>query len=193
MKKRFESCLRKIIKHLHDRFVAQYQVGRRKEMKRQLAMLLGLTLLIAGCATTQTDIEQWIKGEEEAVSSQDVEKILSFYTDDCIYEDVAIGKICHGKEEIRAFLMEVFKAFPDFKVETKSFFASGDHVCIEVVISGTYMGNIPGFPPANGKSFSVRAAHICELRGGKAMRVTDYYDMASLMRQLDLLPSPPEP
>lgn len=140
-----------------------------------------------------TDIEQWIKGEEEAWSSQDVEKILSFYTDDCIYEDLAVGKINYGKEEIRAFIMDGLKAFPDLKVETKSFFASGDHVCIEGVMSGTYMGDIPGLPPANGKSFSVRGAHICELRGGKAMRVTDYYDMASVNRQLGLLPSPPEP
>lgn len=140
-----------------------------------------------------TDIEQWIKGEVERWSSQDGEKILSFYTDDCIYEDVAIGKIHHGKEEIRTFLMDTFKAFPDFKVETKSFFASGDHVCIECVMSGTYMGDMPGLPPANGKSFSVRCAHICELRGGKAMLVADYYDMASMMKQLDLLPSPPEP
>jgi steroid delta-isomerase-like uncharacterized protein len=156
-------------------------------------MLLCLALLIAGCATTQTDIEQWIKGEEEAWSSQDIEGILSFYTDDCIYEDLAGPTICRGKEEIRTYAMNVFAAFPDVKIETKSFFVSGNHMCIEAVISGTYLGNIPGSPPANGKSFSVRCAHICELHGGKATRVTDYYDMASVMRQLDLLPSPPEP
>jgi len=87
--------------------------------------------------------------------------------------------------------MDTFTAFPDFKIETKSFFTSDDHVCIEAVMSGTHMGNFPGLPPATVKSFSVRGAHICELRGGKAMRVTDYYDGASLMRQLGLLPSPP--
>ena len=98
-----------------------------------------------------TEIEQWIKGEEEAWSSQDIERILSFYTDDCIYEDLAVPKINRGKEEIRAFVTDTFAAFPDFKVETKSFFASGDRVCIESVMSGSYMADIPGLPPANGK------------------------------------------
>jgi steroid delta-isomerase-like uncharacterized protein len=151
--------------------------------------------IVKGGVIMAMDIEQWIKGEEEAWSSQDVEKTLSFYTDDCIYEDLALGRILHGKEEVRAFIMDCFTAFPDFKVEKKSFFASGDHVCSESVMSGTYLGSLPllGWPPANGKSFSVRVAHICELRGGKAMRVTDYYDGASVGRQLGLLPSPPGP
>ena len=56
-------------------------------------------------------VERWVKGEEAATSSQDVEKILSFYTDDCVYEDVAVGKVSRGKEEIRGFFKEVFVAF----------------------------------------------------------------------------------
>jgi steroid delta-isomerase-like uncharacterized protein len=138
------------------------------------------------------DMERWIDNEEAAWSSHDVERLLSFYTDDCVYEDLAVGKVNHGKEELRAFCKQGFTAFPDFKIETKSLFASGNRVCIEGIISGTHKGNIPGFPPATGKMFSVRAAHICELRGDKAFRVTDYYDLASVMRQLGLLPPTPQ-
>lgn len=69
-----------------------------------------------------TNIEQWAKGENASRSSQNVDKILFYYADDCVYEDMAIGKISKGKEEIRSFVTNVFTAFPDFKIETKSLF-----------------------------------------------------------------------
>jgi steroid delta-isomerase-like uncharacterized protein len=140
-----------------------------------------------------TDIELWVKEEEEAWSSQDVEKILSYYTDDCVYEDLAIEKVSRGKDEVRAFCENALRAFPDFKVETKSFFYSGNQICIEGVMTATYKADIPGLPPANGKAYSVRAAHICQLREGKAFRVTDYYNLMAVMTQLGMLPAPTLP
>ena len=139
------------------------------------------------------DIEKWIQSEDDAWASQDVEKILSIYSDDCVYEDTTLGEIFRGKEEIRAFLTESFKAFPDFRAQMKSFFTADDQICNESVISGTHIGNVPMLPPATKKSFSVRCAHICKLRDGKAVRITDYYDGASLMQQLGHLPTPPKP
>lgn len=137
-----------------------------------------------------TKIEQWIQDEDAAMSSHDVEKILSLYSDECVYEDLAIGKINKGKEEIRSFLIAGFTAFPDFKVEIKSFFGSNDRICIEGIISGTYKGDIPGLPPANEKSFAVQSAHIVTLSNDKAIHVTDYYDNATVMRQLGILSNP---
>lgn len=139
------------------------------------------------------DAERWAKEEATAWCSGDVEKILSFYTDDCVYEDFALGKVCRGMGELRPFISDAYTAFPDFKVELKSCFTSGDRVCMESVFSGTHRGNIPGLPPPTGRAFSVRCAHICELREGKAFRVADYYDMASMLRQLGVLPSSPQP
>lgn len=139
------------------------------------------------------DIEKWIQIEDDAWSSQDVEKILSIYSDDCVYEDTALGEIFHGKEEIRAFLLNSFEAFPDFKAETKGFFAADNQICNEGVISGTHIGDVPNLPPATKKSFTIRCAHICKLRDGKAIRITDYYDGASVMQQLGHLPTPPKP
>jgi steroid delta-isomerase-like uncharacterized protein len=137
-----------------------------------------------------TDVEKWVLGEDAAWASKDAEKVLPFYADDCLYEDLAIGKVCHGKEEIREFIKSAFASFPDFKIEIKSFFFSADRVCIESILSGTNTESVPGFPPPTGKAFSVRGAHICELQGDKASRVTDYYNLATIMQQLGHLPSP---
>lgn len=122
--------------------------------------------------------------------SHDVEKILSFYTDDCIFEDLAISRVLNGKEELRAYIKEGFTNLPDFRIEAKSSFASGDHVCIEWIMSGT-SGNLPGMPVTN-KSYSVPGVAVIELKEGKVKRETDYWDTSSLMRQLGVLPASPQ-
>ncbi len=40
-----------------------------------------------------TDVERMFKDYGLAWSSHDVEKIASFFTDDCVYEDVAIREL----------------------------------------------------------------------------------------------------
>ena len=139
-------------------------------------------------ATMSQDVEmkQWAKDLLAAWSSHEVERVLSFYDDDGVFEDFALGRVMRGKEEIRAFIKESFSGFPDFRMEMKSFLSSHDHVCIEWMAGGTHNGNLPGMP-ATGKSFSVPGVSVIELAQGKAKREADYWDSASMMRQLGLL------
>ncbi len=140
-------------------------------------------------ATVSVDVnmEQWAKDLLAAWTSHQVEKVLSFYDDDAVFEDVALGRVMRGKEEIRAFVKETFTGFPDFEIGMKSFLASDGHVCIEWMSSGTHNGNLPGMP-TTGKSFSVPGVSVIELAQGKAKREADYWDSSSMMRQLGLTP-----
>jgi steroid delta-isomerase-like uncharacterized protein len=123
-----------------------------------------------------------------AWSSHDTEKVLSLFTDDCIYEDVTFGVINRGKEELRAFADGVFAGIPDFKVDLTTRFAADTWAGMEWVMSGTHKGNFPGMP-ATGNHFSTRGVTILELQVGKIRRNSDYWDAASVMRQVGLLPS----
>lgn len=123
-----------------------------------------------------------------AWSSHDTEKLLSLFTDDCIYEDVTFGVINRGKEELRAFADGVFAGIPDFKVDLTMRFAAGTWAAMEWVMSGTHKGDFPGMP-ATGKRFSIRGVTILEFQAGKIRRNSDYWDAASVMRQVGLLPS----
>jgi len=112
-------------------------------------------------------------------------KLVAVYTDDCIYEDVALGKVMHGKEEIRALFGEFISACPDDgSLKIKSPFVSSNRMCMEFIMGGTIKGSLLG-SPATGKTISIRGVHVCELRGNRVSRVIDYWDMASLMRQQD--------
>lgn len=155
-----------------------------------LFCLLALSLALCGCSqqgekSKAAEMEQWVKDLDAAWSSHDTEKVLSFYTDDCVYEDVPVNKVARGKEELRTFINEFFAGSTDFRVENKSFFVSDNHICSEWVMSGTHNGNWPGVP-ATGRTFSVRGISVSELAGDKIKQNADYYDGASFMRQLGL-------
>jgi steroid delta-isomerase-like uncharacterized protein len=131
------------------------------------------------------DIEKMLKDYIAAWNSHDVEKIATFFTEDGVHEDVAVGSVFHGKNELKAGISPLFAACPDFNLEVKSIFGIADWLAQEWVMSGTQTGNFGGIGiPATGKSFSVRGASITKLREGKIARNTDYWNLTSMLQQL---------
>jgi len=139
-----------------------------------------------------TDVKKIIKDYVLANNSHDVNKILSFWADDGIREDVALGIINHGKKEVTAFYNTAFVNFPDWKVELKSVFGAGDWAVLEYVLSGTQVHSNRPEVPATGKTFSCRGAEIFQFRNGKISKASDYYNMATIMQQLGLMPAQPK-
>jgi steroid delta-isomerase-like uncharacterized protein len=121
-------------------------------------------------------------------SSHDMDQVLPLYTDDCTYEDVTLGAVNHGKEELRSFGQFFFSGFPDVTFEMTSGFVAGNWAGGEWIMKGTHTGDLPGLPAA-GKRVSVRGSSIIELEDGKIRRCSDYWDMATLLRQLGLMPA----
>jgi len=122
-------------------------------------------------------------------SSNDPELVLALFADECVFEDFTFGVVVRGKEELRSFVNGAFAAIPDFKYGLRSRFATSQWAVIEWVMSGTHKGDLPGIP-ATGKRFSsVRGSTILELEAGKIRRESDYWDSATFMNQVGLLPS----
>jgi steroid delta-isomerase-like uncharacterized protein len=131
------------------------------------------------------DIEKMIKDYVAAWNSHDAEKIASFFTEDGVHEDVAIGSIYHGRNELKVGLIPLFAACPDFKLEIRTLFSATDCVAQEWVMTGTQTGAFDGLGiPATGKSFSIRGASITKLRGSKIERNTDYWNLTTMLQQL---------
>jgi steroid delta-isomerase-like uncharacterized protein len=130
-----------------------------------------------------TDTEKVVKDFLRAYNSGDADKAASFLTDDCVYEDVALGEVFHDKKETIGFFNLVYADVPDYKWELKSIFGAGDRVAFESVFSGTHTHSSSPDIPATGKYAAFKAATIVELRNGKINRVTDYYNLPSFLRQ----------
>jgi steroid delta-isomerase-like uncharacterized protein len=128
-------------------------------------------------------LEEWAV----AWSVHDIDKLNSLFTDDCVYEDVALGAVHHGKAELKGFAEGIFAAFPDFKIEMSSGFISGNWACAEWTMSGTHKGDLPDLP-ATGKPFSVRGSTVFELREKRIQRNSDYWNLAAFLKQIGIMP-----
>jgi steroid delta-isomerase-like uncharacterized protein len=135
-------------------------------------------------AAAERTLEEWATGW----SSHDMERVASLFSDDCVYEDATMGVVNRGKVELRGFARAIFEAFPDFTVGLTSRFVAGEWGGMEWTMAGTHQGDLPGLP-ATGRRFSLRGSAIVELRQGKIKRLTDYWDMATFMKQIGAMPA----
>ena len=132
------------------------------------------------------DQEMILREVIAAINSHEIERILSLFADDFIYEEVVDDStVARNNEELRARLRNLFTSFPDLKLGLTSYFASGNKLCVEWTSSGTHTGDMPGFP-ATGKSFSYREVVVIELIGDKLSRFSLYCDEYSFLKQLGL-------
>jgi steroid delta-isomerase-like uncharacterized protein len=126
--------------------------------------------------------EKWIA----AWNSHNPDKMLPLFTDDIVYEDVAFGEVSHGSAELRKFAASEFDAVPDLELKLLRANIHGGHGTIEWMFSGTDKGVFK-----TGKEFSVRGVSVIDMRDGKISRNLDFYDVATIMRQVGVLPPPP--
>lgn len=110
------------------------------------------------------NIKSLVEGVAIAWSSGKVEKIASFYTDDCLFEDVCSGGSYKGQEALKTMANAVFVAIPDFKLKIISLFSKGDWLGCEWINTGS----------KDGKRFSVKGASIIELEKSKIKRESIY-------------------
>jgi len=129
--------------------------------------------------------QRWV----EAWNTRNADQVLACLTPDAVYEDVALGAVNRSHEETRQFVSGAWIAFPDLRFELTGSAITGDSGTIEWTMLGTHRGDFPGLP-ATGKAFSVRGVSVVELAGGQIRRVRDYWDFATVLRQLGVLPEP---
>jgi len=134
-------------------------------------------------STSPDQIRRLVHELYTAWSLHQPERIDLIFTDDAVYEDVPGGQIVRGKEAIKQLLRAAYAWAPDFRVAMKSLIVADDIAATEWVSEGIQTGPI-GELPASGNSFQLRGASILNFQNGKIAKVTDYYDMATFLRQL---------
>jgi steroid delta-isomerase-like uncharacterized protein len=125
-----------------------------------------------------------------AVNSGDVDRVVALFTEDGLWEEVAIGLAARGPDEIEAHLDRLFTAVPDITFDVSSGFMAGDRAVVEWTVSGTYSSDFPGLPPATGQRFAFRGSSVFELADSKIQRYTEYWDAYGFLVQLGALPAP---
>ncbi|MGB8013103.1 MAG: nuclear transport factor 2 family protein [Terriglobales bacterium] len=119
-----------------------------------------------------------------AWNSHSPDKMLPLFTSDIFYEDVAFGEVNHGSAELRKFAASEFEGVPDLELKLLRANVHGGHGTVEWMFSGTDKDVFK-----TGKKFSVRGVSVIDVRDGKISRCLDFYDVATIMRQVGVLPA----
>jgi steroid delta-isomerase-like uncharacterized protein len=117
-------------------------------------------------------------------NSHDADKVAAAFSENATYDDVTAGQIRHGRTEVREWAAGAFEVFENFKMKILSSSFHNGSGFVEWIWSGTDKGI-----HKTGKNFSVRGVSIVEIRKGKIVRYKEFYDWATAMRQLGLLPA----
>ena len=133
-------------------------------------------------------IDEWAIAWSSSANN-DPERLLALFAGDGMYEDVTSGVVVRGEEDLRRYLIGAFATIPDFTFDVLRRFGDGSWAAIEWTMSGTHRAEWAGMP-ATGRPFSsVRGTSILELEAGKIRRQSDYWDKATVMKQVGLLPT----
>jgi steroid delta-isomerase-like uncharacterized protein len=95
-------------------------------------------------------------------------------------------------QQTRAYNQNFLTAFPGSKFELLHTITQGDFVVINWKISGVHTGPLQtpsgGSIPPTGKKATVTGSTTAQVKDGKIVRNWSFWDMASLLMQLGLLP-----
>ena len=106
----------------------------------------------------------------DAFNAHDVEAIMSFFTDDCVFDmprgPAPGGRRLTGKADVRAGIQSRFDGIPDIRYVDDRHFTSGDRGVSEWTIRGTQ---------ATGERIEVRGCDLFEFADGKIRRKDSFW------------------
>ena len=132
------------------------------------------------------------KSVTTAYNEKNWNAVKSAFAENGIYDEKATSRRVQGVGKIIEVWQGWAKALPDSKATFVGEYASGDTAIIEVVWKGTHTGPLQtatGTIPPSNKRIELPACQVIKVEGGKVKSFTQYFDMATLLRQIGALKS----
>jgi steroid delta-isomerase-like uncharacterized protein len=107
------------------------------------------------------------------------------------YEIVPTGEVYDGEAAVRRYFAETRAAFPDQRNELIALHSADDAVIVEFFLLGTHLGPLRSIP-ATGRTFRTRMSAFFIFEGERIVCERVYFDQASIMRELGILPDAPQ-
>jgi steroid delta-isomerase-like uncharacterized protein len=144
-------------------------------------------------AAMSTEGVEILRSLADAFNARDFERARGLVSDDLVFVDYATGATINGVEGFVEYARGFATAFSDMRLEALSYVGDDRRAAGEFVGRGTHDGPLAtpaGTVPATGRTLAAPFVWYAELADGKITRLGDYYDGATFMTQLGLMPEP---
>jgi steroid delta-isomerase-like uncharacterized protein len=136
------------------------------------------------------DVETTVRKFHESWHLRDPDRGAAVIAKDCQFEDVARGELLAGPDAYKRDYHRWRTAFPDGELEITNIITQGNWAVVEFINRGTQTGplhsSLGEFPPS-GRYMKARYCSVMRVKDGMVVEGRDYYDSASIARQLGLI------
>ncbi len=168
-------------------------------MKHFIKLLCGSSLcLLLGCMQQDQQMMQQLEANKkvakdtwEAFNQKYAAKAASYYADNAVVESYGEPKPDSGRAQIQQVWQMYATAFPDAQITFEGEVAYGDMVALRWRAVGTNTGPMMDMPATN-KRVDVHGCSVYHIANGKIAHEWEYWDHASFMKQLGMMPEPGE-
>lgn len=121
----------------------------------------------------------------QAFNDGDMDTLLSLLTSDVMH-DVNQGAREQGKQAFSDFMNKMNRHYREQLVDMVVMAnETGTRGAAEFVVLGEYLQTDAGLPEAKGQTYRLPAGAFFAIRDGKIARVTNYYNLADWISQVD--------
>ncbi|MFC1717486.1 ester cyclase [Candidatus Poribacteria bacterium] len=124
----------------------------------------------------------------EALLAQNIDQLMTHYTDDAMWDYVPAPPPSIGKAEIAEETAGMYESFPDFSTDEGLTLVSGNVLAHEHSAFGTHLGDFEGIP-ATGNTIQIVHVDIFDFEGDKIKKLTTYTDALSVLVQMGVMPA----
>lgn len=123
-----------------------------------------------------------------ALNAHDIDRFIQYFTEDVEYQSAALPHPIRGRGALGETMRAYIRGFPDLRFTIEQMLQSGEYVITRWKSTGTHKGEFMGIPPTGRAGGEIHGCNVGEIKDGKVTRLWSYWDSASLLRQLGVLP-----
>ncbi len=110
--------------------------------------------------------EKFIKAENEAFQKGNFEPLKAIEDPNIVYHASVFPEMV-GHEAHKQFILGISQAFSNMQREYKYLVGDGNLFALSFKMTGTFTGQIPGFPPPTGKEVTTNSLILYHLKKEK--------------------------
>jgi steroid delta-isomerase-like uncharacterized protein len=132
---------------------------------------------------TQDQAAAIIRAYYDRFNAGDWDGMCDLLADD-VAHDLNQGGREVGRAAFRAFLARMAGSYHEQLRDVVVLGGEAGRVAAEYVVEGEYLKDDPGLPPAHGQRYRLPGGAFFEVRGGRIIRVTNYYNLQDWIGQV---------